>query len=87
MPKKSSLSNLKKPVMTTPTAIPEMERQILGTVEPMRRNKPEPRATITVQLPYDLDLDLEDRATKLGIKKRDIIVAGIQMALKSPDFQ
>jgi len=54
---------------------------------PSRRPRPEPRATITVQLPFDLDIELEDRAIALGIKKRDIIVRGIEMALKSAEFK
>jgi hypothetical protein len=86
------MSNLPKraPVAPrqAPAAQPELEHRVLaGTLEPIRRNQPEPRATITVQLPFDLDLKLEARADSLGIKKRDIIVSGIRMALESERFK
>jgi hypothetical protein len=51
------------------------------------KKRPEPRATITVQLPFNLDLELEDRAHAIGCSKRDIIVRGIEMALASAEFR
>jgi hypothetical protein len=51
------------------------------------RKRPEPRAPITCMLPFDLYLALDDRAYELGVKKRDIILAGIKMALRSRQFR
>jgi hypothetical protein len=42
---------------------------------------------VTFQLEYSLDEALEERASALGIKKRDIIARGIQLALADPEFQ
>lgn len=50
-----------------------------------QRPRPEPRTTISVQMPYELDLQLEDRALALAIPKRKIIEKGCRLALNLAD--
>jgi hypothetical protein len=101
MSEKLNLGTLRKPQIvqrSTPTAPTDLEEQILGkptiaeedrsTVKPHRdRRKKEPKVVVTFQLEYSLDEALEERASALGIKKRDIIVRGIELALADPEFQ
>jgi hypothetical protein len=101
MSEKLNLGALRKPQIvqrSTPTAPSDLEEQILGksTVEgedsspakPQRdRKRKEPKVVVTFQLEYSLDEALEERASALGIKKRDIIARGIQLALADPEFQ
>ena len=100
MSEKLDLGALRKPSIAprnTPTAPAHLEEQILGpshaaeenssTARQHKRKKKEPKVVVTFQLEYSLDEALEERAAALGIKKRDIIAHGIQLALADPEFQ
>ena len=83
--KERPLGGTRKP---TPQEETELERKILGTANGVpRKPRPEPKVVVTFQLEASLDEALEDRAHALSIKKRDIIVKGIRLALDSAELQ
>ncbi len=101
MSEKLNLGTLRKPQIVqrnAPAAPTRLEEQILGPANaagenhsaikpPGNRRKKEPKVVVTFQLEYSLDEALEERAGALGIKKRDMIVQGIRLALADPEFQ